>query len=123
MRRNVVEWTVLALSIGAIVLLVGVLLIETFTATNPADPRVLLRPGEARQREAGWIVPAAVSNAGDEAAEGVVLEASATVAGEPETSEIEVAFLPAGSTVEIAFSFSSEPDGEVSVRLVSYRLP
>lgn len=47
----------------------------------------------------------------------------ATVDGEPETSELEVPFLPRGSSVEIAFSFSAQPRDEVKVRLVGFRTP
>lgn len=123
MKRNVVEWSVLAVSIAAIVLLVAVLVVEGLSEGRPADPTVSLGTAEARQGSLGWIVPATVANSGDEPMEGVVLEASATVAGAQETSELQVDFLPAGTEVEIAFAFSGQPTDEVSVRLVGYRVP
>lgn len=123
MKRNAVEWAVVIISILSIALLVGVLVVEGFNLSRPPDPTIELRQSEARQGTLGWIVPATVTNAGDQAAEAVVLEATATVEGETEASELEVNFLPAGTEVEIAFSFSGEPTGEVTVRLVGFRVP
>jgi len=122
-RRNAIEWLVLGVSIAGIVLLVAVLTIESLTESRPADPRVELRPAEARQGTLGWIVPAEVSNGGDEAVEAVLLEATATVGAQTEVSEIEIAFLPSGTTVAVAFGFSAQPSDEVTVRLVGYRVP
>jgi uncharacterized protein (TIGR02588 family) len=122
-KRNVIEWSVLVASVAGIVLLVAVLVAEGLTEGRPADPVVELRPAEARQGTLGWIIPGTVSNGGDEAAEAVILEASAVIGSEPETSEIEVNYLPAGTTVEVAFAFSRQPASEVTVRLVGYRVP
>lgn len=123
MKRNAIEWAVLATSIVAIGLIVVILAVEGVSERRPADPRIELDTAQARMGAAGWIVPATVVNAGDEAAEAVVFEAAATVGGEPETSELEVDFLPAGTEVEIAFAFSDQPEGEITVRLVSFRSP
>ncbi len=123
MKRNIVEWAVLAVSVLAIALLVATLVVEGLSERRPANPQVELRPEEARQGSLGWIVPATVFNEGDQAAEAVVIEATATVAGESETSELEVNFLPAATEVEIAFAFSAAPSGEVTVRLVGFRVP
>jgi len=122
-KRNVVEWAVLAVSIAAIALLVAALILTGLNENRPADLRIELRPTEARTGEHGWLVPATVRNEGDQTAEAVVIEATATVAGEDEASEIEVAFLPAGSEQEVVFAFSAEPGSEVTVRLVGFQLP
>lgn len=123
MKRNVVEWAVLATSIVAIGLVVAILAVEGFSELRPADPRIAVLADEARSGASGWIVPAIAVNDGDEAAEAVVVEAIATVGGEEEVSEVAVDFLPAGTEVEIAFAFSARPDGEITVRLVSFRSP
>lgn len=123
MKRNAVEWIVLATSVIAILALVVVLVIEGLASARPADPQIELRPAEARQATLGWIIPATLSNAGDEAVEAVLLEASAQVGEAPEVSSLEVDFLPAGTDVEVAFSFSRQPSGDVTVRLVGYRVP
>jgi uncharacterized protein (TIGR02588 family) len=123
MKRNLVEWAVLAVSAFAIIGLVGVLVVEGLNESRPADPRVVLLTQNARPGSAGWLLPAEVTNDGDEAAEAVLIEASALVDGEPETSELEIDYLPAGTKVEVVFAFSAEPQGEVSVRLVGFRVP
>ena len=123
MKRNAIEWIVLAMSIGAIVLLVGALIMEGLSESRPAAPRIELKTAEGRQTELGWIVPATLVNEGDQAMESVIVEATATVNGEEEVSELDVAFLPAGTEVELAFGFSAQPEGEVTVRLVGHLTP
>ncbi|HWH23620.1 MAG TPA: hypothetical protein VNW68_01880 [Candidatus Limnocylindria bacterium] len=123
MKRNIVEWAVLGVSIVAIVALVAVLLAESVAPARPPEPVIRLQPAAARASEAGWIVPATVVNAGNQPAEAVFVEASATVAGNAETSQLEVNYLPAGTTIELAFAFSAQPDGDVTVRLVGFRIP
>lgn len=123
MKRNIIEWAVLAASAIAITVLVAALVVEGLNEDRPANPQVELRPAEARQGSLGWILPATVRNDGDVAVETVILEAQATVAGELETSELEVSFLPGGSSVDVAFAFSAQPSDEVTVRLVGFRLP
>jgi uncharacterized protein (TIGR02588 family) len=122
-QRNLIEWVVLVTSVVAIVALAALLVFQGLQENEPANPGVELRLDEARTGLIGWIVPADVVNDGDEPAEAVLIEASAQVAGEAETSEIEIDYLPAGTTVEIAFAFSAEPEGEVTVRLVGFRVP
>jgi uncharacterized protein (TIGR02588 family) len=123
MKRNVVEWAVALGSIASIVLLVGILVMQGLSELRPPDPRVELHLDQARTAEMGWIVPATVANGGDQAAAMVVLEATADVGGVPQTSTIDVDFLPAGSSTEIAFAFSAQPDGAVAVRLLGFRVP
>lgn len=123
MKRNAVEWAVIIVSVLSIALLVGLLVIEGFNESRPPDPSIEMRQAEARQGDLGWIVPVTVTNHGDQAAEAVVIEATAEVDGETETSELEVNFLPAGTEVELAFAFSAAPATEVTFRLVGYRVP
>ena len=123
MKRNAVEWLVLAVSVAGIVLLVVTLLGAGLSAPRPANPSVELDEAAARQGAAGWIIPATIRNDGDEAAERVVVEATAQVGDETEVSRLEIEFLPAGTAVEGAFSFSARPTGEIAVRLVSFVAP
>ena len=123
MKRNVVEWAVLAVSALGIAVLVAALVLTGLGESRPANPQVQLHLDKAHQGTLGWIIPATVSNEGDEAAEAVTLEAEASVGGELEVSELEVPFLAAGSSVELAFAFSAQPSDEVTVRLVGLRLP
>lgn len=122
MKRNALEWAVLVASAIAIVLLVAVLVSSGLTGgSRPPSPSVTLRPEEAREAPNGWVVPATVINEGDVAAEAVVLEAAASVAGEEETSELEIDYLPPGTEVEIEFAFSGRPEGDIAVRVVGMR--
>ena len=123
MKRNIIDWLVLGLSVLAIAVLVVLLVIDGLDGTRAVDPTVTLHSGEARSGQMGWIVPATVANDGDVAAEVVVIEATAQVAGTTETSEVEINFLPAGTEVEVAFVFSQQPQGEIATRLVSFRIP
>ena len=122
-KRNIVEWAVLVVSVVAIGVLVAALVVTGLSENSPADPQVELKLNEARMGELGWMLPATVRNEGDMTAEAVVIEATATVDGEEESSEIEIAFLPAGSEEDVVFAFSAEPDSDVTVRLVGFQLP
>ncbi len=84
---------------------------------------VTLNHDAAYVGEHGWYLPATVNNGGDSASEAVQLRATAMVAGEEEESEVTVDYLPAGSGVEVTFVFSGEPEGEVSVQPIGFRLP
>jgi len=124
MRRNWLEWVVLALSIGAILTVATVLLVDGVGgASDPPNPRVELRMEEARESDVGWILPATVTNEGDQAAEAITLEATAMVDGEEETSEVSIDFLPADSEVDVEIGFSGPPESGVQGRLGGQRLP
>lgn len=123
MKRNAVEWAVVIVSALSIALLVGALVVEGLNESRPPNPTIEVRQSEARLGTLGWIVPVTITNEGDQAAEAVVIEATATVDGETETSEQEINFLPPGTEVELAFAFSAAPEGDVTFRLVGYRLP
>ena len=124
MPRNWVEWVSLGISVAAIVGVVGFLVVDGVTdAGRPPEPRVELHVDEAYETSTGWILPATVTNDGDRPAEALVLRASATVDGSEDESEVTVDYLPSGTDVEISFGFSAEPDGEVTVTTVGFRLP
>ena len=124
MRQNWLEWVVLGISVAAVLGLVGFLVIDGITDEGrPPQPVVDVRPGEAYDTSGGWILPATAMNRGDVAAEALALRATATVNGSEEESEITIDFLPAGSEVEVSFGFTAEPDGEVTVTVVGFRLP
>lgn len=124
MKRNWLEWIVLAVSIAAVVGIVGFLVVDGIVdAGEPPAPMVTLHMDRAYQTDHGWLLPATVTNEGDSAAEAVALRATATVAGSEEESEVTLDYLPAGTDVEIAFGFSDTPETEVTVLTVGFRLP
>ena len=124
MRQNWVEWVALAISALAVIGVVGFLVVDGLRDEGqPPTPIVELRRSDAYETDHGWIVPATVTNDGDRAAEALVLRATATAGGEEEESELTVDYLPAGTSVEVSIGFSAEPDGEISVQVVGFRLP
>jgi len=124
MRQNWAEWVVLAISAAAVVGLVGFLLVDGITDDGrPPAPVVELMVDAAYEIPSAWILPATAKNEGDRAAEALVLRATATVDGVEEESEVTVDYLPPGTDVEISFGLSGEPDGEVTVSTVGFRLP
>ncbi len=124
MRQNWAEWATLAVSVVAVVAIIGVLVFDgVFADAGPPEPSVELGLEAPYQTATGWIVPATVSNDGGDAAEAVVLRASAIVAGVEEEAEVTLDYLPAGTEVDVSFGFSAEPDGEVTVQTIGFRLP
>jgi uncharacterized protein (TIGR02588 family) len=119
----VLERIVLVVSAAAIAVVVGVLVLEGVDERSPGDPVVVLHEDQARQGAMGWIVPATVRNDGDQAVEDVVVEATGIVDGAEQSSELTVMELPTRSSVEVEFAFAARPDGPISVRLVSQRIP
>ena len=124
MRNNWVEWVALGLSVLAISAVVGFLVYDGLTnGGTRAVPSIELHDGAAYETELGWMLPATLHNDGDAPAERVVLEASARIDGERQTSIVEVDFLPAGTDVDVFFGFSAEAQGEVTVRVVGFLAP
>lgn len=123
MRQNALEWAALIVSGAAIALVAVLLVVEGIGPMSPAEPALTLRPEEGRAIALGWSVPGTLSNKGRDAAEAVVVEAVASVGGTEETSEVEVMFLPGGSSIDVQFGFSAQPEGEIETRLVGYRVP
>lgn len=124
MRQNWLEWVALGVSVIAVIGVVGFLLVDGLRDEGePPNPIVELHADRAYASEHGWIVPATVTNGGDEAAEALMLRATATVAGDEEESELTVDYLPAGTAVEVSFGFSAEPEGSPAVQVIGFRLP
>ena len=123
MRRNWLEWAILAASVAAIVGLVGYLLLQVVADDGPARISVEAQAAEGAPAPTGWTLPVVVRNDGGEAAGTVVIEAAATVGGEEEVAELTIELLPARSEAALVVGFSDRPEGEVSFRLVGYESP
>lgn len=124
MRQNWFEWLALVVTVTALLGVVGFLIVDGIQDEGrPPSPVVELQAEAAYAIDGGWIIPATVTNDGDRAAEAMVLRATAAVAGEPEESELTLDYLPAGTSVDVSFGFSGEPDGEVVIGVVGFRLP
>ncbi|MEO7296779.1 MAG: hypothetical protein ABIZ57_11635 [Candidatus Limnocylindria bacterium] len=124
MRQNWLEWVVLGVSAAAVAGLVGFLVVDGLTdAGRPPEPVITLQTDAAYDVGEGWILPALATNEGDEAAEALAVRATAMVEGVEEESEISIDYLPAGTDVEFSFGFSAQPDGDVTVSILGFRLP
>lgn len=123
MRRNWLERVVLGASVLTIVGLVGYLGFETFQGDPPPVISVEPHPDEARTTPTGWELPFTVHNTGGEPAESVTIEATASVAGTEETSELVLELAAPGTAADLVAGFSGPPDGEVSFRVVGYEAP
>jgi uncharacterized protein (TIGR02588 family) len=127
MRQNWLEWVALAVSVVAIVAVVGFLVVDGIRdAGRPPMPVVEVRLDDAYQTDAGWLVPATVGNDGDQAAEAVELVARAPVgdgSAGVEEAQVTLDYLPSGSQVDVAFGFSQRPSGDVTVTVRGLRLP
>lgn len=124
MRSNWLEWVVLGISALVLVGVVGFLVVDGLVDEGrPPEPVVTLHLEDAYGGEHGWYLPATVANRGDSAAEAVLLRAVASVGDDAEEAEVMIDYLPSGTEVEVTFSFSAEPDGDVTVRPLGFRLP
>jgi len=125
MRRNPLEWIVLISSLAAVIALVGYLLVAGLTGPSPGV-RLTTRVEDGAPDSAGtgWLVPVTVVNDGNEAAIGVVLEASGVVDGEDISRELTVDLVPpGGSSVELVVRFDSRPDGDVEAQILGFERP
>ncbi len=124
MKRNWLEWAILAISVAGVVVLVGYLLVAGFSTSGPALIRAEVATAEAAHGpDGGWLVPLTVRNEGGTAAVSIVVEGTADVSGKEESSELAIDLLAAGSEVALVLGFSGEPEGEVHVRVVGFETP
>jgi uncharacterized protein (TIGR02588 family) len=124
MRRNWLEWAILIVSGALVVALVGYLLVSGLSTGGPAVIRAEVTSEKgADGPDGGWLVPLSVRNEGGKGAVSIVVEATATVAGGEESSELSVDLLAAGSEVELILGFSGRPEGEIQVRVVGFETP
>ena len=124
MKRNWLEWSILAISVAVVVALVGYLLVAGLSNGGPAVIRAEVAAAEATDGpDGGWLVPLTVRNEGGSAAVSIIVEGTANVAGTEESSELAIDLLAAESEVELVLGFSGQPDGEVQVRVVGFETP
>lgn len=124
MKRNWLEWLILLVSTGLVIAVVGYLLVSGLSSRGPAVIRTEVLTAEASDSpDGGWLVPLTVRNEGGTAAGAIVVEATATIDGAEESSELTVDLLAAASEVELVLGFSGRPEGEITVRVVGFETP
>ncbi|HEY9653071.1 MAG TPA: TIGR02588 family protein [Coleofasciculaceae cyanobacterium] len=123
--RSAAEW--ISFSIALVILAIIIGLIAYQWATQKHQPPVLsVTPNpEIREAPGQFYVPFSVTNTGGETAESVQVMAELKINGTvEETGEQQIDFLASGETEEGAFVFSRDPrEGQVTVRVASYKLP
>ena len=114
MKRNALEWAILAVSIVAIVGIVGFLLVDAAAdGGRPAAVGATAQMDRGVATDNGWVVPIRVHNRGGAAALSVAIE----------VSELTVDVLAGGSEVELLAGFSRRPDADVAIRIVGLETP
>jgi uncharacterized protein (TIGR02588 family) len=111
LRKNWLEWTVFAFGLVAVLGTFGYLGYEAL-AGDVSPPRVAVELGRPTPDGTRWTVPVRVRNDGGETAQ------------EPETAQLEVAFVPRKSRREGWVTFSRDPAaGRLTGRATGYEKP
>lgn len=123
-RRSPAEWTTFGIATVIVAAIAGLVVWDWLTAQNQPPVLTVSQTGTVRTVEDQFYVPFAVTNSGGETAESVQVMADLQLNGKEETGEQQIDFLSAGETAEGAFIFSQNPQqGELSLRIASYKLP
>ena len=122
-EKNWLEWSVFAVSAALIIGVVAFLIYESATIGN-APPDIQVEIGAPEQRSGYFAVPINATNKGDHTAEGVHVEVVLRGAGEEETGDFEIAFLPRRGSREAWVTFKSDPRaGTLEARVLGYEKP
>lgn len=123
--RSLAEW--ISFAIASIVLSIVVALVIYSWVTIQDKPPILkvTKESEIRQVEEQFYLTIEVTNSGGGTVESVEVLAELSIEGKiVETGQIQIDFLSAGEVRLGTFIFTHNPDfGELSVRVVSYKLP
>ena len=126
-EKNWLEWVVFGVSLALVAGVLGFLVYDAVKLEKlPPDLEVRLGAPVARAQE--FVVPVAVTNRGDQTAEGVqievTLEGSGSGGGEPERGEFTIAFVPRRATREGWVAFRTDPRGaRLTPRVLGYEKP
>lgn len=123
--RSPAEWVTFGIATSILAAIIGLVFYSWLAKPNQPPLLSITRNSEIREHQGQFYVPFAVANEGTETAESVQVIAELRVNGEVEESgEQQIDFLSGGETEEGAFVFSRNPrDGEVTLRVASYKLP
>ena len=122
-EKNWLEWTVFAFSALLIVGVIGFLCYESATMGD-APPDIHVQIGKPEQRAGHFAVPIETTNKGDHTAEGVHIEVVLKGAGEEETGDFEIQFLPRHGSREAWVTFKNDPrNGTLEARVLGYEKP
>jgi len=123
-EKNWLEWSVFAVSLLLVVAVVAYLAYDAVSsAERPPDLAVQL--GAPEQHADHFAVPITVTNAGDQTAEGVVVEVVVERGGEQEQAQLEIAYVPRQSQREGWVTFEQNPQtaDSMTARAIGYEQP
>jgi uncharacterized protein (TIGR02588 family) len=123
-QRTTAEWITFAASSLVLAAVVGLLLLQTARADDPASPTVRVDAGAIEPDGDRFRVPAEVRNTGDRAATNIEVSAELAASGDVETAEQTIDFLGGDETVTLVFLFAEDPaDGELTIAVTSFTDP
>lgn len=124
-EKNWLEWIVFGVGLALVAGVLGFLVYDG-ARMGEAPPDIELKLGAPERRGAGFVVPVAATNRGDETAEGVQIEVvlEAGGGGEPERGEFAIAFIPRRATRNGWVTFRTDPGaGQLKARVLGYEKP
>lgn len=124
MKKNVLEWSVFAVSACVVAATLGYLAVNAVRAEH-TPPNLRIFAGAPGRHEGFHRIPLIVRNTGDATAESVRIEVVLRRGEkEVERAELDLAFVPRKSEREGWVTFHEDPRGcAVVTRAVSYELP
>ena len=123
-EKNWLEWIVFGVGLALVACVLGFLVYDG-ARMGEAPPDIELKLGAPERRGAGFVVPVAATNRGDETAEGVQIEVVLEIGGgEPERGEFAIAFIPRRATRNGWVTFRADPaTGQLKGRVLGYEKP
>jgi uncharacterized protein (TIGR02588 family) len=126
LQKNWVEWVVFAVGLALLLCALAYLVYEGATMGSE-PPSIEVRLGAPEQRAHNFIVPVAITNHGDETAEGIAVEVLLEEDGtgrEPVRGELTIAFLPRRATRKGFVTFQQDPRAaRLTARVLGYERP
>lgn len=124
-RRSPAEWTTFSIAALILTAIAGLVVYEWLAKEQEPPALTVVTPELPRESQGSFYLPFEVKNTGGETAESVQVLAELRVNGQVvESGEQQIDFLSGGETEKGAFVFSRDPrEGEVNLRVASYKLP
>ena len=124
-KKNWLEWAVFVVSLALVAGVLGFLVYDALKLEK-LPPDLEVRLGAPVEHGQEFVVPVAVTNRGDQTAEGVQIEVTLEGGGggEPERGEFGIAFIPRRATREGWVVFRTDPRGaRLTPRVLGYEKP
>lgn len=124
-QRSLAERVSFSIASLIVTAIAGLIIYAWLTEEKQPPLISVSQDGATREAQGSFYVPFAITNTGGGTAESVQVIAELRVQGEvQETGEQNIDFLSGGETESGAFVFTRNPkDGEVVLRVASYKLP